>query len=100
MNLQLFSSDENCNKKYSVEEGDPFFEDKAWAFGGIIETNEQTLFEDWNEIRNPDHPLCGLIFCYTMHCIVFHHPDLSWQDKLAIDNVWLEIKVDYPFFTN
>ncbi len=91
--LQVFSNNEACNKKHNVEEGDPFYEDKAYIMFRDF-TLDEDYTEDWNE---GNHPLRHLHFCYTMHCIVFHS-HLSWEDILDINDVWIELKVDYQFF--
>ncbi len=41
-----------------------------------------------------------LIISYSLsaHSLIYRAPDLSWQDVLAIDSVWIDLKVDYQFF--
>ena len=101
----VFSSDAACNIRHQVEEGDPIWEDKSYTM--YRDEQEESFYEDnwnehhWNELdlneHHIPHPLGHLFFCYTMHCLVFHS-DLSWQDIIDIDDVWLELKVDYQFF--
>ena len=91
----VFSSDTGCNIRHDVEEGDPIWEDKSFIM--FDDDQEECFYEDnWNELHET-HPLGHLFFCYTMHCLVFHSK-LSWQDIVDIDDVWLELKVDYQFF--
>jgi len=92
----LFSKNEECNKRNNVEEGDPIWMDKASSHF-IHNKKEHDLFfmENWNELA-PEHPLGNLEFCYSMHCICFHSR-LSWQDLIDVDDVWIELKVDYQF---
>ena len=91
--LQVFSENESCNKKHNVEEGDPFYEDKTYSLFRDF-TDESFYTDDWNE---GEHSLRHLHFCYTMHCLKFHS-NLSWQDLLDINYVWIDLKVDYQFF--
>ena len=91
----VFSNNAACNKRHNVEEGNPIWEDKAFVLFG--DDTEESFFEDnWNELHAP-HPLAHLFFCYTMHCLIFHSK-LAWQDIVDIDDVWIELKVDYQFF--
>jgi hypothetical protein len=91
----VFSSNAACNLRHHVEEGDPIWEDKAYTM--YRDFTEESFYEDnWNELH-ATHPLGHLNFCYTMHCLVFHSK-LSWQDIVDIDDVWIELKVDYQFF--
>lgn len=73
--LQVFSSNEACNKRHNVEEGNPFYEDSAYTMFHDF-TDDSFYTDDWNE---GEHPLRHLHFCYTMHCLKFHS-NLSWQD--------------------
>ena len=92
--LLLFSNNKACNKRHGVEEGDSFYEDKCYTmFEDFID--EKFYTDDWD---------CGMGIipkdegmCYTMHCIC-EHSDLEWQDILDIEDVWIELKVDYQFF--
>lgn len=91
-NLKCFTSDEKTNKKYNVESGDAIFEFPAY----FIEKNSKF---NWNiHFENKGSLLEHLYFGYAMYCICFHS-DLKGEEKLAIDDVWLEIKVDLQFWT-
>ena len=57
------------------------------------------FFENWIEEGNSMTKVFPqLHICYAMH-IILYDSGLDWEDILAIDDVWLEIKVDYQFWT-
>lgn len=98
--LLIFSHDDDCNKRNNVEFGDPICETAIWSFRWFLEKDRAILEENWNERRNdPSYPLAKEHFCYTMHSLAFDS-DMCWEDIVCIDDVWLEFKVDYQFFTN
>ena len=92
--FSLFSSNEDCNKKHKVVAGDPIWIDRTF---NLFFYNKDDMFysENWNELV-PEHPLGGIEFCYTMHCICFHSC-LTWQDLIDVDDIWIELKVNYQF---
>ncbi len=92
----VFSNNADCNKRQYAEEGNPIWEDKTFLIFGEDPEEESFYNDNWNELH-PPHPLAHLFFCYTMHCLIFHS-QLSWQDIVDIDDVWIELKVDYQFF--
>ncbi|MGE4346165.1 MAG: hypothetical protein AB7D46_02000 [Flavobacteriaceae bacterium] len=90
-NLMCFTSDKKINKKYKVEEGNPISEHPEY----FIEKNSKF---NWNERYHTQGSLLeNLHFGYAMHCICFHS-DLKAEEILSIDDVWIEIKVDYQFW--
>ncbi len=95
--LSVFTSNMACNKRHGFkEDGDPIYEEPYFSLFG--DNKDDTFYNDnWNELP-PEHPLGNEYFCYSMHCILFHAHELSWQDVLAIDSVWIDLKVDYQFF--
>jgi len=93
--LSFFSNNTACNKRHNVEAGDPFSEEKGFLLFGE-QTEDMFYSDNWNELQK-GHPLADELFCYSMHCLVFHG-SLSWQDILDTDDVWFELKVDYQFF--
>lgn len=100
-NLAVFSSNDECNSRHKVAEGDPIYSDKSWR--PIIRNKDidsaAGLERNWNKYRDSEnHPLAKEDFCYTMHCILFD-ADISIDDILAIDDVWLEVKVNYQWLT-
>ena len=94
--LQVFSDNDDCNKRNDVEEGNPIYENYLTIFG----KNQDDCFftDDWNELY-AEHPLRHIPICYSMHCI-YSHSHLTWEDILQIDDVWIDIKVDYQFMIN
>ena len=92
--LSCFSSDSETNKKFNTEEGNPIFE----SLYRILDEEDETINWKENYFTNGT-PLDDLYFSYAMHCICWHS-DLSFEDILAIDSIWIDIKVDYQFFTN
>lgn len=92
--LSCFSSDTKINKKFNTEEGNPIYE----SFYRIIDKEDETINWKENYLTNGS-PLDDLFFSYAMHCICWDS-NLSFEDILAIDDIWIDIKVDYQFFTN
>ena len=91
--LEVYSSNEECNKRNKVEEGNPQYVEQLSIFGK--ETDDCFFTDDWNELPEA-HPLRHIPFCYSMHCI-YSHSELTWEDILQIDTVWIDVKVDYQF---
>ncbi len=94
--LSFFSNNTACNKRHGVEEGDPFSEEKGFLLFGE-QTEDMFYSDNWNELPK-GHTLADELFCYSMHCLVFHG-SLTWQDIIDIDEVWIELKVDYQFIS-
>ncbi len=95
--VSVFSYDDVFNQKHKVETGDPFYESDLLSSGYL--ENEDMFFQNWNETQYfGTDTLAQMYFCWTMHDILFHS-HLDWEDILAIDDVWIEIKVDYQFWT-
>jgi len=96
--ISVFSDDDTFNQKYKVETGDAFYESTLLTSGYL--EDDDIFFENWNESQClGTNTLAELCFCWTMHDIIFHS-NLKLEDVLAIDDVWLEMKVDYQFWTN
>lgn len=95
--LSVFTSNMACNKRHGFkEDGDAIYQEPYFSL--FSDNKDDTFYNDnWNELP-PEHPLGNEYFCYSMHCILFHAYELSWQDVLAIDCVWIELKIDYQFF--
>ena len=91
--LEAYSENEECNKRNKLEEGEPIYKDYLCIFRE--ETDDCFFTDDWNELY-AEHPLRHLPFCYSMHCI-YSHSELTWEDILQIDTVWMDVKVDYQF---
>lgn len=88
----LFTNDIGCNKKYKVEEGEPFYQDFTYS---LFRENMDSSFykNDWNENLNPQ---LHFNMCYTMHCLMYHS-NIAVKDILLISDVWIELKVGYQF---
>ncbi len=94
--LEAYSENEECNKRNKLEEGEPIYQDYLGIFRE--ETDECFFTDDWNELPT-EHPLRHIPFCYSMHCI-YSHSELTWENILQIDTVWMDVKVDYQFMFN
>jgi len=91
--IMVFSDNEECNNRNNVEEGNPIYKDYFTIFRE--ETDECFFTDDWNEL-DAEHPLRHIPFCYALHCI-YSHSDLTWEDIVQIDTVWIDVKVDFQF---
>ena len=91
--LDAYSENEACIKRNKLEEGEPIYKNYLCIFKE--ETDECFFTDNWNELH-AEHPLRHIPFCYSMHCI-YSHSDLTWEDILQIDTVWIDVKVDYQF---
>ncbi|MFA7615081.1 MAG: hypothetical protein WCY16_00700 [Weeksellaceae bacterium] len=59
---------------------------------------EEEFSMNWNEhYFTKDTPLEKIYIGYSMHYILFN--DLSIENILKIENVWIEVVVDFQFFT-
>ena len=94
--LSLYSNNAKCNKRNNSSEGNPFWVEKHFSlFHQSMDKDDMFYTDNWNELPK-EHPLGNEFFCYSMHCICFHS-HLSWQDFVDIDDVWIDLKVDYQF---
>lgn len=95
--MMAFSDDDAFNKKNNVETGDPFC--TSYCLTSSHFEDDESFFENWTEVGNSKtNAFSQLHICYAMH-IILYDSSLDWEDILAIDDVWLEIKVDYQFWT-
>lgn len=95
--ISVWSYDDEFNKKHKVETGDPFYESNLLSSNYF--EDDESFFMNWNEAQYFGTDTLALMdFCWTMHNIVYHS-HLDWEDILAIEDVWLEIKVDLQFWT-
>src|SRR5690606_3348615 len=94
LKLCCFTFNETLNKKYNTEEGDPVFE---WH-GAIYEIlTDRKEYPSWNEVHYfRGTILDGFRFCYIFYCILCYS-DLSIEEILLIQSVWIEIPVDYQW---
>lgn len=92
--IGCYTFNEALNKKYNTEEGNPVYECRVASYRAFTYRNEHP---EWNEI----HYLRGTIlegfrFCYTFYCILYYS-NLSIEEILLIQAVWIEIPVDYQW---
>lgn len=94
LKLCCFTFNETLNKKYNTEEGDPVFE---WH-GAIYEIlTDRKEYPSWNEVHYfRGTILDGFRFCYIFYCILCYS-DLSIEEILLIQSIWIEIPVDYQW---
>lgn len=79
-------------------EGNPFFE--VWDSFMMFQENETYEFKDFTERSlTGDTPITKFDHCYSFHFLYYHHYDLTWFDINNIDEIWMDIKVDYQFFS-
>lgn len=95
--ISVWSYDDEFNKKHNVETGNPFYTSDLLTSGYLEE--DEMFFMNWNEAQYlSTDTLAQMYFCWTMHDIAYHS-HLNWEDILAIEDVWLEMKVDLQFWT-
>ena len=89
--MKLFTSNLQMNKKYNVQQGDPFYESK---------TINRTLFEDVEFFnRNWSEDSLDINLCYTMHDLLYHSNLL--EDEIEdIELVWFDVNFAYQFLVN
>jgi len=60
--------------------------------------NQDNYFEDdWQDNAVPES-LRHFKHCYSFHHL-YDHTDFNWYDLSLVEEIWIEIKVDYQFFT-
>ncbi|MFA5555791.1 MAG: hypothetical protein WCY06_10310 [Flavobacteriaceae bacterium] len=95
--VAVWSYDDEFNKKHNVETGDPFYTSDMLTTCYL--EDDESFFMNWNEAQYlSTDTFAQMYFCWTMHDIVYHS-HLDWEDILAIEDVWLEMKVDLQFWT-
>lgn len=87
--LSIFFEDEAMLKKYGIEAGE------------AIEIHEYNVpidpymyDTDWRESQGALSYKIG----YAMHCLWYHH-HIDREDFHRISDVWIDVKVDYQFWT-
>ena len=92
VSLSVYSNDKNCNKKYLVEIGNPFYKENNFLL--FSENLEKCFYNDnWNENLNPS---IKFSFCYTMHCLIYHSK-IELQDILLINEVSIDLNISHQF---
>lgn len=90
--ISFFSDCTKTNKKYEVELGNPIYEGKEYCL--VFENKQYSLKYDDYIIINYEK----ISITYAMHCLL-DHSELELSDILKINDIWIEIKVDYQFST-
>jgi len=57
-----------------------------------------TISSMWNEIIPRNSAIITEPHCYMFHHLYDHCNELTWFDICNIDEIWVEIKVNYQFF--
>ena len=88
LKMELYSSKSNINKKYKVEDGDPYYSSV------VIFTS---LFED-DDFFNTNWSEGGFDFhmCYSMYDLLYHS-QLTHQEIANIESIWFDIDFSYQF---
>ena len=92
--IGCFTFDEALNKKYNIEEGDFVYECHVASYEGFLSKKENPSWSEVDYLRGTI--LEGFRFCYTLYCILCYS-DLSIEEILLIQSVWIEIPVDYQW---
>lgn len=96
--FSIFSYDEKFCKEKNISVGDPYYEDNI-TYSLFIDDDESFevngFMYGWQNLDG----LKDLHIGNLMHCLI-DHSNLSIEDILAIDDVWIETLVTYQFWTN
>ena len=92
--LSCFTSDKALNKKYNTEEGDPIFEWGGAIYELYITRKENPSWSALDYLRGTI--LEGFQFCSMFYCIL-NYSDLSIEEILLIQAIWIELPVDYQW---
>lgn len=93
--FSVFSYDEEFCQSRRIEVGDPFCQSNIYS---LSPNDPEFFYMDWFI-----HGWMGFEqlkifhFGYLMHCLI-DHSGLSFEEILAIDDVWIEIIVRHQFF--
>lgn len=86
-------------------DGNPFYTNNSVGNFMTYQRNEEYVPNCHNTISSMDinliprnSPIITEPHCYMFHHLYDHCHDLTWFDIYNIDEVWIEIKVDYQFF--
>jgi hypothetical protein len=90
-------------KKYDPEiYGNPFYINTWDSFMGSRQMDDEYDNSCSNTVSQMRFIPQDSLIAKTNHCYSFHHlydhTDLTWFDIYNIDEVWMEIKVDYQYF--
>lgn len=87
-------------------EGNPFYSNNCLGNFMVFQHEEEYVVNCHNTLSNcyldlitRDSPIITEPHCYMFHHLYDHCHDLTWFDIYNIDEVWIEIKVYYQFFS-
>jgi hypothetical protein len=85
-------------KKYDPRVGGcPFF---ISTDGFMIHQLDEVEYDSSpNNLHHENASLPEISHCYTFHSLYDHCHELTWFDIYHIDEFWMEIKIDYQFFS-
>ncbi|MFV8337220.1 hypothetical protein ACNQF7_14220 [Flavobacterium sp. RSP29] len=91
-------------KKYDPEvHGNPFYKNTWDGFVDFRQLEEEYNDSCSNTVGGISFIPQNSLIAKANHCYSFHHlydhTDLTWFDIYNIDKFWMEIKVDYQFFS-
>lgn len=97
--LCAFSYNKKFCKSKNIEPGDLLVDPISLCYS--LHLDDDDFFNaNGNEVSFLDgHPLQHLHFGYLMHCLAYHS-ELSFEDISKIDDVWIDVVVNYQFFTD
>lgn len=95
--LQLYNDDYYIKWNEETFDGNPFYTDYTLHLFEHLDKDEIFFADNWNEfISIKNHPLRNEHFCYLFKHISNSHY-LAWEDILRIDDIWIDIKIDYQY---
>lgn len=82
-------------------DGDPFCEVSQGFKGVSLEDKKYRYFFDDKRNHNEftfwqTHPMKGEFHCWLFHSL-YDHIDLSWEEIVSIDTVWIDIRPRYQY---
>jgi hypothetical protein len=98
INIECSIWNKNYYKKYETSVyGNPFF--KTTDSFMLFQNKEAEYNTDSHNEHRINSPLPEIAHCYSFHSLYDHCHELTWFDIYNIDEVWMEIKIDYQFFS-
>lgn len=94
--VELMFWNNNHYKKFDCSRnGNPFFTTND---NFIIHQTEETYNDSPHNDHHDKAPFPDINHCYSFHSLYDHCCELTWFDIYNIDEVWIEIKINYQFF--
>lgn len=95
---RVLSYDEDLSKSRNIQSGESLFNRFELTYSLFL-NDDDFINSNGNELSSLDgQPLQKVHFGYLMHCPSVHS-DLSFQELAKIDDVWIDVVVDYKFFS-